>query len=242
VAPSFLDKIMGMGTYADFTPVDLIKPKKNIFKLKKESKSHFKHWAIILELSNGSYVNIQFGRNGFSLKEFNKTDVKGESILNSIICTWGEEEHPFSFCYLGDANYKYEKLKEKLYKIKNEEKKIFKEKGSTYYNLTFKNCQHFACDIEKILFGSIHIWHSFDYYIDNFYTHFFPDVNMDKLQEKYEEKLKKKNEELFKLNIISICKGTRSPLSHIEIIEKWYSLDYNYYLRAIDKSKLNYKK
>lgn len=64
---------------------------------------------------------------------------------------------------------------------------------------------------------------------------------MDKLQEKYEEELKKKNEELFKLNIISICKGTRSPLRHIKIIEKWYSLDYNYYLRTIDKSKLNYK-
>ena len=102
--------------------------KKIYSNLKKESKSHFKHWAIILELSNGSYVNIQFGRNGFSLKEFNKTDVKGESILNSIICTLREEEHPFSFCYLGVANYKYEKLKEKLYKIKNEEKKYLKKK------------------------------------------------------------------------------------------------------------------
>ena len=40
----------------------------------------FKHWAIILELSNGSYVNIQFGRNGFSLKEFNKANNSGKNI------------------------------------------------------------------------------------------------------------------------------------------------------------------
>ena len=46
----------------------------------------------------------------FSLKEFDKTDIEGENLLNSIIETWGEEEHPFSFCYLGEANYEYENL------------------------------------------------------------------------------------------------------------------------------------
>ena len=49
-----------------------------------------KHWAIILELSNGSYANIQFGWNGFYFKEFNKADNEGENILNSITETWGQ--------------------------------------------------------------------------------------------------------------------------------------------------------
>ena len=77
--------------YKDFDDLKLFKPKPNVFKIKNEYNSNFKHWAIILELSNSSYVNIQFGRDGFSLKEFNKTEVKGESVFNSIIETWGEE-------------------------------------------------------------------------------------------------------------------------------------------------------
>ena len=36
----------------------LVKPKKDVFKIKNESKYYFKHWAIILELSNDSYVNV----------------------------------------------------------------------------------------------------------------------------------------------------------------------------------------
>ena len=36
-----------------------------------------------------------------------------------------------------------------------EESKREENKGTTYYNLCFKNCQHFACDIEKILFGDV---------------------------------------------------------------------------------------
>ena len=53
--------------------VKLDKPQINIFKIKNGFIPYFKHWAIILELSNYTYVNIQFGRNGFSLREFNKT-------------------------------------------------------------------------------------------------------------------------------------------------------------------------
>ena len=53
--------------------IKLSKPQINIFKIKNEYHTRFKHWAIILELSNYTYVNIQFGRNGFSLREFNKT-------------------------------------------------------------------------------------------------------------------------------------------------------------------------
>ena len=84
----------------------------------------FKHWALILELSNSSYVNIQFGRNGFSLKEFNKTEIEGENLLNSILDTWGEKYDILSFCYLGEPNYEYEKLKIYLKEKKDKEKKV----------------------------------------------------------------------------------------------------------------------
>jgi hypothetical protein len=210
--------------------LELIKPKLNVFKIKNENKFYFKHWAIILELSNGSFVNIQFGRNGFSLKEFNKTNLAGENILNSIIITWGEEEHPFSFCYLGIANYEYERLKKLLKNIKNEEEINFNEKGSIYYNLSFRNCQHFACDIEKILFEKIQVWHSFDYYLIDFYKHFFPGVDLDKLQKKYETDLFIQNEKLFSLNLNNIMmKGVARSDSTIRTIEKWYSLNAYYY-------------
>ena len=171
---------------------NLLNNEQNVFEIKNESKYYFKHWAIILELNNGSFVNIQFGCNGFSLKEFNKTDVEGESLLNSIIETWGEKSHPFSFCFLGYANYEYKKLKKELEKIKKEESESFKDKGTVYYNLLHRNCQHFACDIEKILFGKIKIWHSFNYYLNEFYKNFFPNVDTNKLQTKYKDNLNKK--------------------------------------------------
>ena len=145
----------------------------------------FKHWAIILELSNDSYVNIQFGRNGFSLKEFNKTIIEGENIFNAIMETWGQKYHPFSFCYLGNANYRYEELKNKLFEKKNEEKKNFEKEGKTYYNLFHNNCQHFACEVEKILFGKIKTWHSFDYYIYEFFEIFFPNIDINTLKNLY---------------------------------------------------------
>ena len=154
----------------------LIKSEENIFDIENENRWYFKHWAIILELSNDTYVNIQFGRDGFSLDEFNKTNIEGENILNSIIKTWGEKTHPCSFCYLGKADYEYEKLKETLKKIKDEEKKRYNEKGNIYYNLAHKNCQHFACDIERLIFGEIKGWHSFDYYLGDFFNKFFPNV------------------------------------------------------------------
>ena len=81
-------------------------------------------------------------------------------------------------------NYKYRGLKQILQEIKNKEIKSFNEKGAIYYNLCFRNCQHFACDIEKILFGKIQIWHSFDYYLEEFYKIFFPNINLKKLKYK----------------------------------------------------------
>ena len=81
-----------------------------------------------MELSNGTFVNIQFGRNGFSLKEFEKTEIEGENIFLAIIETWGREDCPFSFCELRNAHYEYEKLKEILVKLKMMKKFILMEK------------------------------------------------------------------------------------------------------------------
>ena len=215
--------------------INLVKPLENVFKLKNKYNSHFKHWAIILELSNDSYVNIQFGKNGFSLEEFNKTDIEGKNIFNSVVCTWGEDGCPFSFCYLGNANYKYDDLKEKLKTEKSKEAASFKENGKTYYNPCFSNCQHFACNFEKILFGDIKSWHSFDYYLDEFYNHFFPDINLNKLKVNYESKLHNENKKLFKLNVKEIQKLNKI-LSEKRIkklktkIEKLYCLKFDDYL------------
>lgn len=133
----------------------------------------FKHWAIILELSNKAYINIQFGRNGFSLNEFNNTENEEENVLDAILDTWGEVTQPFSFCFLGNANFEYEKLKEQLKVLKEQEKEFYQNEGKTYYNFPFRNCQHFACDIEKILFGKIKIFHLFSYYLNEFFDQFF---------------------------------------------------------------------
>ena len=179
-------------------------PKREIFHSNKDWNSNFKHWAIILELSNDSLVNIQFGRNGFSLKEFNPTQIKGENILDAIINTWGQTNFPVSFCYLGDANFDYEKLKNLLRGKKEKELKSFKKKGKVYYNLTFRNCQHFVCDIEKILFSKIKVWHSFEYYFEDFFKTFFPNINIEELKssifQKYPPRktnLSKKDEKIF---------------------------------------------
>ena len=176
-------------------------PKETIFNSTNEWNGNFKHWAIILELSNDSFANIQFGRNGFSLKEFNPTEIKGENILDAIVNAWGQPNFPVSFCYLGDANFDYEKFKNILREIKEKEIKIFKVKGKAYYNLPFRNCQHFACDIEKILFTKIRVWHSFDYYFKDFFKTFFPNINIGELESKIDEKytsdgLKKKREDI----------------------------------------------
>ena len=190
--------------FENFSDISFFRPKHNVFTIENKYNNNFKHWAVILELSNKSYVNIQFGSNGFSLKKFNKTNIEGESVLNAIINTWGEDGLPFSFCYLGEANYNYKNLYNILKEKKNQEETKFKEKGKIYYSVISNNCQHFACDIEKILFGKIKGWHSFNYYLNEFFEHFFPNINIDKLKKKYENDLKKINEELFKSNIKKI--------------------------------------
>ncbi len=237
-------------TYAEIDNLKLFEPKQNIFKIKSEYITGFKHWAVILELSNGSYVNIQFGRDGFSLKESNKTDVEGESILNSITETWGEETLPYSFCYLGNANYKYNNLKNILIKRKDDEAKKFKEESKTYYNAIHNNCQHFVCEIEKILFGSINVWHSFKYYLKEFFEAFFPNININKLKNIHEKNIAEKNKILFKKNIdilkekydiLSECEKTKKYEDYCQekrisldvskrTLERQYSLKYNDFL------------
>ena len=183
----------------DINKIKLDKPKKDVFKIKNESRYYFKHWAIIIELSNDSYVNVQFGKSGFSLIEFNKTNIEGESILNAIINTWGDDGMLFSFCYLGIANSNYNDLKIFLNKKKENEAKSFREEGKIFYHAIHNNCQHFSCDIEKFLFGSIKSWHSFDYYLDQFFDEFFSHINIDNLKEKYRNELNKKKRRIIQI-------------------------------------------
>ena len=217
----------------------IIRLKKNIFNLKNFPNYEFKHWAVIIELSNNSYVNVQFGRNGFSLKEFNKTDIEGENLQYSILETWGEEDAPISFCFLGNANYKYEELKLYLKEIKEKEMKSFNEQNKTYYNLCFNNCQHFACDIEKRLFGKILGWHEFKFYLDEFFNNFFPNLDINKLKSKYESVLKKKNEEIILLNLkkIGYNKNEKDKSKIKAFFWKIFQKDNNTLFRYIDKLK-----
>ena len=186
---------------------------KNLFNICGCITAKFKHWALILELSNSTYVNIQFGRNGFSLKEFNKTEIEGKNLLNSILDTWGEKNAILSFCYLGEPNYEYEKLKIYLKEKKDKEKKKYEEKNCIYYNACFNNCQHFCCEMEEVLFGKIQGWHSFDFYLNQFYITFFP----TEFKLKYEEELKKKNDEIFKRNLNNNQKNATLLFFHIKL-------------------------
>ena len=184
----------------------LPEPRHNVFNIKNEFKSNLKHWALILELSNGSYVNIQFGETGLSLKEFNKTNIPGESVLNAILETWGEDGHPFSFCFLGNANYKYQSLKNYLEFKKYQEIQTLKIKRNYYYSFAFNNCHDSVYDIELFLFRYNRPLHLFNYYLNKFFKKFFPKVNIDVLKKKYEEDLEKINNKLFKKNMDAIDK------------------------------------
>ena len=187
-----------------FNSFGLLEPKHNVFNINEEIKSNFKHWALILELSNGSYVNIQYGVTGLSLKEFNRTNIPGENVLNAILDTWGEDGHPFSFCFLRYANYRYEDLKNYLEPLKNQEIQNHHENGKNYYNVAFYNCQHFVKNTEFILFGYTIPIHFFNYYLKKFFTKFFPNVNINLLKKIHEENLNKENEKNLNKNMDKI--------------------------------------
>jgi len=97
----------------------------------------------------------------------------------------GRRRSSLFFLLFKKWKYKYKGLKQILQEIKNKEIKSYNKKGAIYYNLCFRNCQHLACDIEIILFGKIQTWHSFDYYFEEFYKKFFPNINLKKLKLKY---------------------------------------------------------
>ena len=212
------------------------KPMQNVFKIKNEIKFKFKHWAIILELSNNSYVNIQFGKEGISVEEFNQTNIDGESVLNAVIYTWGRESHPLSFCYLGEANYNYEELKKFIESKKQIELFYYIVNGRTYYNGVFYNCQHFSCDIERFIFGYIKGWHSFDYYINEFFEHFFPKININKLKIKYEDDLEGKNKELYTLDYEKIEKNYQTVKNKENIDETIFRKIYLFPLKELKES------
>lgn len=144
-----------------------------ISELKSSVSVSFKHWAMILELSNKTFVNIQLGRKGFRLKEIHSSDSEGENAFEAICQTWGDSLGFFSFCYLGRADFEYEKLKEILWEMKEKEVESLLEKGEVGYNILYNNCQNFVCDLEKVLFGKSKLWHKFEYYLKDFFDCFF---------------------------------------------------------------------
>lgn len=181
----------------------MIPVEKSIFDVKSGFNCYFKHWAVILELLNGSFVNIQFGRNGFSLKEFNETQIKREKLIRCNNWDLGKKDCPVSFCYLGIADYKYEKLKSILEKIKKDEIQHFDRNGVSYYNLISRNCQHFVCDIERILFRKIKFWHSFNFYLNEFLNEFFSNIDINELKKNHEKEIKKVNRCIAAFDIFS---------------------------------------
>lgn len=93
--------------------------------------------------------------------------------------------------------------------------------------MCFNNCQHFCCDIEKYLFGNIKNWHSFDYYLNEFFKFFYPNIDITNLKSKYEEELKKKNEDIFKKNVINIT-NVEGEKNKYEIKSLIYEIFENY--------------
>ena len=61
-----------------------------------------------------------------------------------------------------------------------------------------------SCDIEKLLFNKIKIWHSFDYYLEDFFKYFFSNIDLTTLKLKYNEQLEKENKELYEYNLKKI--------------------------------------
>lgn len=105
------------------------------------------HWAVILELSNNCAVNIQFGRDGTSLKIFSSGN-KFENVAQAIRETWGQKNASKKFCFLGKPRKVFNEIYYYLEEKKREEK-LF----GVFYNLITYNCQLFAVEVEKEIFG-----------------------------------------------------------------------------------------
>ena len=78
--------------------------------------------------------------------------------------------------------------------------------------------------------------HSFDYYLDEFYNKFFPNVDMDKLKSKYEKELNEKNVELFKQNINRIKEHSKAIMYKLKSkYENEFNPLYNLKRKKIEK-------
>ena len=207
------------------TPPKIEPTKTNLFNIKNGFNRHFKHWALILELNNYTYVNVQFGRTGISLKEFSGKE-RCENVLYAISETWGQQNHPLSFCELGiPINNDYKSLRDLLDEKKEIEKDKINKNKKIFYNFAYRNCQNFVCEIEKVLFKKKQFWHSFPYYLEDFYQKFFEidETDMNRFLSLLKDRVDKKNQEIYENNLKSIeeyatkCKDVLSKNDLIEV-------------------------
>ena len=217
--------------------------KLNLFNINNSIKTNPKHWAIILELYNKTFVNIKFGRTGISLKEFSN----GERCFNAYLAiaeTWGLKDCPLSFCYLGEGSYSYRSLLKYLVRKKELESNEIDKKGRIWYNLFVENCQLFACEIEAFIFGEIKLWHSFPYYLEDFYQEFFdiPKSNMNTFESAVKDNIDKLNIEIYKKNMknieeyAAVCKMRLSKNDLLKVKNDLiYSTDSNFIKSEIEE-------
>ena len=100
---------------------------------------------------------------------------------------------------MGEANYSYRSLLKYLVRKKEKESDEVDKKGKVWYNLFTENCQLFACEVEALIFGEIKFWHSFPYYLEDFYQKFFgiKKYNMNIFQSALKDRIDKANIEIY---------------------------------------------
>lgn len=77
-----------------------------------------------------------------------------------------------------------------------------------------------------------------EYYLDQFYEHFFPEVDFDYLNLIYGEKLNKENEEIYISNMDEVINDIRDNQSLI-IDDSFYDYQNNVVNRVIELSNIN---
>ena len=95
---------------------------------------------------------------------------------------------------------------EYLVRKKEKESNDIDKRGKIWYNLFVENCQLFACEIEALIFGKRKLWHSFPYYLEDFYQEFFGinKINMNIFESAVKDNLDKLNIEIYKKNMKNI--------------------------------------
>lgn len=110
---------------------------KSVFLTKRHIGNQIHHWAVLVELENTNWANIQFGGDGVFTHFF-------KTFNGAALSTWGEQDEVVRTKSYGDAktNYTLKNLKEEADKIKNEHPD---------YNVITNNCHDFA----RRLIGSV---------------------------------------------------------------------------------------